>query len=290
MNKGLSSKIGSFVSLPLATLLVIFFFLPWVELTCDSPMGNKRMATASGWELTRGELSEEKDGNMVGGGSMRSAAGNTSGKPQKSAEPKEKKEMDEAIDARPLFIAGLIVPAVALLVGLLSVSGSMKPAQAGMALVVLGILGLIVMVMAANVDFSDEIMSFQEKENKAKAQAPPPATQGAGPSGAMGQAMGNAMAESMKKDMKKYLKTSALGIAWTCLAFYILLAGCGAANVALSGKSGGASGSGGIERQASGDSATPESVTLPPPDINVQPPATHGTGGSFDTPPTPPAI
>lgn len=161
--KGIHSSVGSAVSLPLSLLLLIFFFLPWVDLT----RGSEKQGSASGWQLTVGQMTMEI-------------------------------EQEEKPKARPWFIVCLILPVVLLVVGAMAVTGRLPSAGAGKVLLVLGVVGLIMMIVAANVNYSDAIKDYVQ---------------------------GGGRTESME--------TGTTGILWVSLVLYILVGACGAANLFL---------------------------------------------------------
>lgn len=194
IGKGIHSSVGSAVSLPLSLLLLIFFFLPWVDLTC----GGEKVGSASGWQLTVGQMTMEK-------------------------EQEEKPDSEDGPKARPWFILCLILPVALLTVGAMAVTGRWPSAGAGKVLLVLGVVGLIMMILAANVDYSHEINEQMQKEQAAK---PPP------PSGVQPgmEAMGEQVAGEVAM---KGIETRTRGILWVSLVLYILVGACGAANLFL---------------------------------------------------------
>jgi len=172
------------VSLPLGIVLVILFFLPWVEMTCaGTPVGE-----ASGWELTVGEMS--MSGNM----------------PEQMRAQQDSGD-DEGPDGRPWFILGLIVPAILLLVGALGAAGRLPSKTAGTGLVVLGILGIIVAALAFSVDYADEMTKDDEQQ---------PQTQ---PADAFAQQMGQQMAQQMAQ-----ISTETTGTVAVSLVLYVVVA------------------------------------------------------------------
>jgi hypothetical protein len=186
--KGMQSRVGSLVSLPLALLLLIFFFLPWVNVTC----AGQKIGHASGLQLTLGQWSTDMPS------------------------PEGGKE-DSGPRARPWFIICLLVCLALLAVGAMGGAGRMGAAPAGKALIALGILGVIMMVVAANVDFSDDIKGSMKEEG-----------------GTSGTDPGDQMAKAMQSKAAEGIKTETAGILWASLVLYLLVAGCGAANLVLS--------------------------------------------------------
>ncbi len=215
--RGVLSKIGSFISLPAALLLLIFFFLPWVNLTCSTPMGEIIMGSSSGLQLTTGSMSPANTPMPM--------KGMNEGQQQPSSEAKEKQQKDtnEAISARPWFILGLLIPLALLAVGGSAARDRMEAQGASKALIVLGVIGVILMILAATVDFSGDIIEKQEKEQKAQIQNQPQN---------MNEAMSQMQAE-MEKKVKESIKTKATGILWFSLVLYVLVIGCGVLNLVL---------------------------------------------------------
>jgi hypothetical protein len=196
MDKNLLPRIGSIASLPLAALLLLFFFLPWLNVTCQ---GNE-VASASGLQLAMGDISPA--------GMM---------KEQEAPE----KDPGEKVDARPWFWLGLLVPLGLLGVGLMGAKGSMQPTAAGRSLIVLGAVGLVIVILAAaTVDYA-EMMESSDKT--------PTQPAGRGPQGPMG----TMMQQQMEAQMKEAVKTEGTGILWGSLALYVLAMGCGALNYVM---------------------------------------------------------
>jgi amino acid transporter len=189
----LLSRLLPGVSVPIAVLLIIFFFLPWVEMDC----GGMTVGEASGWDLTAGEMSMSSD------------------MPEQMRQQQDEEQDEEGPDARPWFILGLIVPAALLLVGAMGAAGRLPTTFAGGGLIALGILGILVMVLAFHVDYAEEMAEDQ-----------PESPQGQTTGGDLGQQMGR----QMQQNMAKQISTETTGIVATSLVFYILVfllgAGC----------------------------------------------------------------
>ncbi|HAU37602.1 MAG TPA: hypothetical protein DCX07_07770 [Phycisphaerales bacterium] len=192
--KALVSKVSSVVSLPLSLLLVIFFFLPWVDLKC----GGQEVGHASGLQLSIGKMSLSEQMEKM----------------QKEQGAEETKK-DEGPDARPWFFLGLIVPIVGLLVGVMGLCGKFQTMPLGAALAGVGVLGILVVILAANVDYTDEMVRDQQKDS---------ASAGAG---------NDEMSRQMEANMRKVLTTEGTGVLWTSMVLYILLLLCGAANIVV---------------------------------------------------------
>jgi len=199
MDRNMLTRIGSIVSLPLAGLLVLFFFLPWLNLTCQ---GNA-IASASGLQLATGDLTLTEQMEQVQ---------EMSNQPQAKAKPEDP---GEDVDARPWFWLGLLLPIGAGIVGLLGTMGNMDADRAGRALIVLGVIGAIVVILAATtVDYTDAAMKDAKKEDSQEAESP----------------FGAQMQEQMEANMKEVLKTETTGILWGSLVVYLLVVGCGVVN------------------------------------------------------------
>ena len=208
------SRIGSGFSLPMAILLLIFFFMPWAELHC----GTMQIGEANGWQLTKGDMTSiqpDMSSSMPGVKVTKDEGG-------------DGKDASESINARPWFILGLIVPIALLAVGALGLAGKMPASGAGKALIVLGAIGMVVMLLAANVDYADEVAADMEKSQKESAEP----EGGEGETDPMAAGMEEAMQQQMESQMAGQIQTEATGIVWASLVLYILVVGCGAANLA----------------------------------------------------------
>lgn len=231
----LRSRLAAGVSIPMAILLLIFFFLPWVNLQC----AGTQIGDATGWQLAVGKITVDMP--HMGG-----------------AEPKQEQGKDP--DARPIFFLGLLLPLAILIVGVCSLKGSIGTPPTGVWLTALGVVGLIVMIMAANVDYSDEMTGDAKKSDQAKPAGTPPTGD---PSEAMSKAMEDAMKDQMEQQMSAQIKTEGTGILWTCLVLYILVALAGASCFLKIGVSAGPAAS-----------QAPTATAAPPPEpAPAQPPA-----------------
>lgn len=186
------SRIGSGVSLPMALLLVIFFFLPWLELHC----GAMKLGKASGWQLSVGKMTAEQ---------------------QDQAQAKE----GDGPDARPWFFLGLLIPICVLAVGWRGLAGALQPGRVGMLLALLGVVGLVVMIVAANVDYADEIAEDMKKQSETRA----PASEDE----RAAQGLQKEMAAQMSSQVAEQIRTEPTGILWVCLVLYVLVGATGAA-------------------------------------------------------------
>jgi hypothetical protein len=181
MSPKLISRIVAGVTSPLALVLLILFFVPWVNLTCNG----MELASASGLQLTVGSISPS---------------------------PMLEKQMDkepsdgEGPDARPWFIMGLLVPLGLLATCALMLTGRFGLAGGGKILIVLGVVGLLVMILAANVEYRDEMMEDQ----------------------ASSDSQGPSDFPISQNDVAKMINTEAGGAVWTSLVLYVLIALMGA--------------------------------------------------------------
>ena len=196
MDKAMLTRIGSMVSLPLAGLLVLFFFLPWLEVTCQ---GNA-LAEASGLQLALGDVSPTAP----------------------AGQGDSDKDPGEDVDARPWFWLGLLIPIGIAIMGLLGATGNMEAGAAGRALIVLGIIGVILMILAATtVDYADAATKDAKMDGG-----------GQGPNNA-DNPFGQQMQKQMQAQMKDAIKTETTGILWGSLVLYLLVAGCGVVNYVM---------------------------------------------------------
>lgn len=198
-------RAGSGLSVLLTVVLAVLFFAPWVKVKCNGPMGKMTVAKATGWQLATGGLTKVEQPQMNSGDQPQT--------PSQGPSPAN-------ISARPWFYLGLLIPLAGAILSLLSVGGRLALASAGKALIVVGILGVAIAILAANVDYSDEI----------KMPAPQPTPQA---SSDPGQALGNAMMQGFMKPATKMLVTEPTGAVWWSLVLYVIVAACGVVNLVL---------------------------------------------------------
>ena len=204
---------GVLISLPVSLGLLGLFFVPWLTLSCN-PKGldlppeirgasgvpaefkdGAALAHASGWDLARGELTPEDPF-----------------KQQAQAARQEQK----GPPAKHWAYGGLVLPGMLLLVGLLCVSGKLPAPAAGKWMLLLGVGGVVLMGLAASMDYMEEAMD-QAKEQMAAQGAP------------LGcRAFQQNLAEATDK-AKDVLQTKATPYLWGCLGLYVLTACCGVA-------------------------------------------------------------
>jgi hypothetical protein len=203
------------ISLPVSLGLLGLFFVPWLTLSCD-PKGltlppeirggsgvpkelrdGAVLAHASGWDLARGELTPADRFKEQ----AKAARGQQQGPP-----------------AKHWAYGGLVLPGMLVLVGLLCLSGKLTASGAGKWMLLLGIGGVVVMSLAASMDYVEEAV------DKATDQM---AAQGA-PFG--GRAFQRQLDQAIDK-AKDVLQTKATPYLWGCLALYGLTAVCGLASI-----------------------------------------------------------
>jgi hypothetical protein len=200
-------KLGSLASLPLAVVLCILFFMPWVELSCSFGTAAMKLGTASGLQLVTGDMTacDPTQGMPTGCPAPRGSRG--SAMPANLDE--QQRQLSEAVGPRWWFALGLIVPTLVLLVCGKSLGGSI--ANAGGALLGLGALGILVMLLAMGVDYSDELMAVQQ--------------------GAPGAPSG--MQAQMAAQAGQVLKTKPAACLWASMVIYGLVCACGLADLML---------------------------------------------------------
>lgn len=157
------SKKCPLISLPLGVVLLVLFFLPWLNLTCVGPKGfgpgaqgtiEKKLGHASGWQLAVGTMTafdEDEEGN-----------------PKEMTDPNKLEKMDKTIAARPLFYLGLIAPIALLALGVLAMIGSVSGTLASRGMIVVGIVGVLVFILAMMVDYTDDFIESARTETREK--------------------------------------------------------------------------------------------------------------------------
>lgn len=215
-------RISLILPLPISLLLIIFFFLPWLTISCDAGEFTKQMqksgganmpnmpnmppnmqgmpevtakvGQASGWQLAKGDISlkgayAQKDGRA---GSQ-----------------------NELLKSRPLLYMALVAPILGLLLGGLGATGNARAGTVGTGLLLLALAGTVAVLWAASIDYVDDSMDkFEQDAPKSRCRGPAPAPCARG-------------MEQAKANMKKLIKTEGTGYLWASLGMYILLAGCG---------------------------------------------------------------
>ena len=203
-------RIGSVAAVLFGLLLFILFFAPWVELGSWLGAGD-----ASGLRLSVGNLARERGTDRA-----------------------DMKELNESVGARPWYLLCLLLSLAILAVSALSTLGKMPQANAGMVLIGLAVVGLIMMILAATVDYGDEIeegiMEKFEEGGEDMSRMPTARSEGAR---AFGMTDAGAFARGAMRDMGRKAArssyTETTGVLWFSLMLYILVGRCGAANLLM---------------------------------------------------------
>ncbi|MDY7011066.1 MAG: hypothetical protein SVV80_09995 [Planctomycetota bacterium] len=204
--------------LPLALLLAAFFFLPWLRVSCDAsqftetmqrcnasetpmtaqsgaiPEITAKIGQASGWELAGGNISLDtayaRQDSPVG-----------SDKPP--------------LKSRTWLYMGLLLPVLALLLSWFGVTGKAKSTTVGTWLLLIGVAGTVIVILAASIDYVDDAIDHSlDQAAKSGGSGPTPCPAGL---------------REAKSQMKKIVKTKGTVWLWSSLGMYVLLAGCGIA-------------------------------------------------------------
>jgi len=213
--RGSRTRTGALLSLPMSVLLLVFFFMPWLKLSCDpsglvgtsmsSALANmpdplpeaKVLASATGWEIARGQITPEDE--------FRDAKADM---PKGQQLPKP----------RSWLYLGLALPAVLLIVAAMGILGNISPGRAGKVMLLLGLAGVGIMIATATVDYVGDVFDVAREEMSKASPGGPPLM--------FRTAMERSVAEA-ESAMKKALKTQATGYLWASLALYGVIAGCG---------------------------------------------------------------
>jgi len=167
---------------PMAIVLLILFFVPWVDLNCSGrPVGS-----ASGFQLATGGMTLRQE-------------------LQEQNQDEAKK--DEGPEARPWFLLGLFVPLALLAVCCLIFLGMLPSISGGTLLALLALVGVIVMILAANVDYREEMRRGSAERDKPSGIDPP--------------------------DLSGMISTTTRGAVWGCLTLYVVTGLLGVACAAL---------------------------------------------------------
>ncbi len=191
--------------------LLVLFFMPWLTLSCDPGALTQApefrgaadlpkefteptvLVHASGWDLARGELTPEERFK----GKACAAQDNEEGPP-----------------AKPWAYGGLVLPGLLVILALLCLLGRLTSPGAGKWMLLLGIAGVVLMLVAASVDYVDEAMDKAKEEMRARGVR----------SGC--RAFELNMAEVASKT-KEVIQTKATPYLWACLVLYGLIGLCG---------------------------------------------------------------
>ena len=199
------------VSLLMSIALLALFFMPWLRVSCDPRAvtdiaelpgmqdvpaeltGRTILASASGWDLARGKLTP--DDRFKG-------------------KAPAVQENQEGPPAKPWAYGGLVLPGLLAGLALLCISGRLTSAGAGKCMLALGIGGVVLMFVAASVDYIDEAMD--QATDEMVAQGAP-----------VGQAAFRRDMAATAEQAKKLIQTKTTPYLWASLGLYVLIAGCG---------------------------------------------------------------
>jgi hypothetical protein len=204
--KAIVARIGSMVALPAAILVGVFFFLTWTELRNTARSQDAQlMGRATGLQLTLGRITPYSHGEVVD-------------------DEEVVKKANEAIHVRPWFGAGLLVPVLLLLFGLLGTCGVIRPSVNGILLVLFGAIGLTVVILAVCVDYSGDLID----DSIARLER--------GSDGRPTSLPADRRAEIKKRitaEIRKSAKTEATGVVWGSLGAYAGVIACGIASLVM---------------------------------------------------------
>ena len=195
--------------------LVVLFFMPWLTLSCD-PEGVTNtpgvrsevelpeefseatvLARASGWDLARGELTPDDRFKEMARQAQRS---------------------EDRPPAKPWAYGGLVLPGLVALLSLVCLAGKLTSSGTGKWLLLLGVAGVVLMLLAVSVDYVD--MSMDKAKEQMVAQGVDPRQPD----------LKENMAEAASM-AKKILQTKTTPYLWACLGIYVLIGGCGLATM-----------------------------------------------------------
>jgi hypothetical protein len=219
MNRsGYRPHISSIASLPLSALLLVFFFLPWMRLSCD-PRAAARMASQRPAGLPLEMLSSMEIGHASGwqlaNGSM------TFNQTPANAQGMAPTDGEKSPNARPWLYLCLALPILMLMTGALALTGSLSRHGAGKALLLLGIAGLGLSLAALSIDYIDDITDQAVDQVEGDAG-------GLSPTGRMAF---QRQLDVMGGQLKKFIKTKATPFLWATLGLYAAIAACGLAGL-----------------------------------------------------------
>jgi len=202
---------GVFLTLPAAMGLVGLFFVPWLTLSCNpkavtlppefgqvtgvpaDPKDGVVLARASGWDLARGRLTPAD---------------------RFKAQAELARQGNQHPPIKYWAYGGLVLPALLVGVALLCLSGNLTRSGAGKWMLLLGIGGVVLMCVAASMDYMEE--AFDEATDQMAAQGAP-----------MGCPAFQRNLDEATDKAKDVLQTRTTPYLWGCLGLYVLTAGCG---------------------------------------------------------------
>ena len=198
--------------------LVVLFFMPWLTLSCDGEaVANAPgvrsevelpkeftettvLARSSGWDLARGELTPDDRFKEMAGQAQQS---------------------QEGPPAKPWAYGGLVLPGIVAVLSLVCLAGKLTSSGTGKCLLLLGVAGVVLMLLAVSVDYVDMAMdSAKEKMADHGVNMREPGLK-------------EGMAEAASK-AKEVIQTKTTPYLWACLGLYVLIAGCGLAAMGTS--------------------------------------------------------
>jgi len=201
------------IPLPVAGVVVMLFFMPWLNVSCETkeamkamqaqgefglssvpiPFESQEIAHASGWDLAGGKIAIK---SPVQGGEGPLA------------------EQPKTLKQRPWLYLCLAGPVVVLLLSIAAISGNVSTSGAGKGMMLFGVIGVVLMIMASTIDYIDDALD-QAKDQAPKCCSMPP---GCGFNPSMQQA---------KDEMKAFIKTETTPYLWISLGLHSLTVLCG---------------------------------------------------------------
>jgi len=211
-------RISMILPLPVSLLLIVFFFLPWLTLSCDgtefaraaqkaNPQEMPPMSSMSAMPEVTAEIGQASGRQLAEGDISLKGA---SARQQNPLGPD-----NQPLKSRPWLYMALALPILALLLSGLGAAGKANAGTVGVGLLLLGIVGAVTVSLAASIDYVDDaIDKAQGEAPKSSCYSPAPCQTGM---------------QEAKSNMKKFIKTEGMVYLWTSLGMYVLLAGCGIA-------------------------------------------------------------
>ncbi len=193
-------------SVPTAVALGVLFFLPWTKVSCSSekvgshspyrryvsgngpvlPEITMEVGQASGWELARGEFRSD---------------------PRLGVQAQI--DAHDVPAPRPWVYAGLALPVLAGLLGMLAAGGFYRAGLSRL-IVLIGLGGVGLMVAVSLVDFTDDIISHIQDQAAQQGRAVPPAR-----------------VSQMEAELPQIIQTAPTPWIWISMGLYSVVAVCG---------------------------------------------------------------
>ncbi|MFP4105152.1 MAG: hypothetical protein ACLFVU_03585 [Phycisphaerae bacterium] len=201
---------GIVISMPLALLLAVAFFMPWLKLSCNSIRAVPQeklyevgiypelardyptVATASGWQIALGRV-------------------DVSG-PYKAAVRNITREWDP-VPSRWWVFGGLLAPLGLLAICGLGISGNMPRELVGKIIIGLAVVGLAVLVGVACQDYMNDVYSASEETLAAH--------------GIVLNSTGEQALEQSRARARSHLPTGGTPVLWGSMGVYVMVAICG---------------------------------------------------------------